>query len=258
MRRISNCELRIASRVLPALLALGCLAGCAGMPSFPDPEPGQGQIVVDLKGEPREGVGGPARETVIDGYSVGSQSVEQGKRFERVDYDAIEDVVVIVGAASGRRSTAPSAAAVEITGDGFSRSQLLLAGNSSLPNTLTVTNRRDDELTVFAFSDTDEYFEVTIKPGETGKVGRLAAGRYQMMSDEDEDLYCVLFVTEARLAWIGPSDDYPFFDGLAPGEYELRVYAPRLPEWSKLVNVTAGERTIVAARLTVNELPKVE
>lgn len=242
-----------------AALCLVCLAGCGGMPSFPDPKPGQGQIVVELKGEPRAGVTGPARETVMDEYEVSSRSVEEGEAFERVDYDAIEDVVVILDAASsGRRSTAPNQATVEIDEAGFSHSQLLLAGVSELPTSLLISNSRRIELNVFGFSDTDEYVEVTIEPGQTGRIEMPPPGRYELMCDEDEGLHCTLFVTATSYAWIGSSDEFPFFNGLAPGSYEVSVFAPRLPEIVKAVDVAAGKRTKVIAELTVNDLPKAE
>lgn len=247
--------MRISAVILAGAL---CLAGCGGMPSFPDPDPGRGQIVVDLRGEPREGVGGPATEEVVGDYTISRRSVEQGQAFERVDYDEIEDVVVISRDVPAAVADIPSLARLEVTDDGFGAAQLLLAENPPLPNKLTVHNGRESEVTLFAFSDTDEYFEVTVKPGETGEVKQLAAGRYEIMCEQDEDLECTLYVVDVPFAWIGSSDEYPFIDGLNPGEYTLEVHPPRLPTVMRDVRVTADERTIETIELTVNDLPKAE
>lgn len=245
---------------IPAVILAGalCLAGCGGMPSFPDPDPGRGQIVVDLRGEPREGVGGPATEEVVGDYTISRRSVEEGKAFERVDYDEIEDVVVICDDISQSPQDRPLMADLEVTDDGFSAAQLLLAENPPLPNMLSMRNGRESEVTLFAFSDTDEYFEVTLQPGEDRVLNFLAAGRYEIMCEQDEDLECTLYVVDVPFAWIGSSAEYPFIDWLDPGEYTLRIYPPRLPEVVKTVTVKPDERTVVTVELTVNDLPKAE
>lgn len=221
---------------------------------------------MDLKGEPREGVGGPKRESVTDGYSIRSESVEKGEAFERVDYEAIEDIVVLLDARTPGDSptTDPDVARLEVDEDGPDRSQMLMQGDLSggfyslPPSRLEIVNHRDESLTIVGFSDTGEFFEATIGADDTGEVGALVAGRYEVTCDEIEDFLVILHVTEDLHGWIGSSDEYPFFDHLPPGEYTLSIQPPRLPEVTRSVTVTAGERKIVTAKLSVNDLPKAE
>ncbi len=237
---------RTLAIVAPVLL----LCACAGAPSYPDPQPGSGQILVNLNGRARDGVKGPAREDEHGEYSITRTSVEQGRDFERVNYKAISDVVVILPEAA--MPTRGPASGVELVADdtGFSRSQLVMSPGTDL----TIRNRREATLTILGFSGAD-FFELAIKPGEAALTRVTAAGTYEISCDEDESLTATLFVTRGTY-WTGTSDDGAFFDALPTGEYTVEVYAPRLPSWTRKVAVTAGKREVLNAGLTVNDLPK--
>lgn len=262
MRAILNFELRVANWVLAGVVAGLCLTGCGGMPSFPDPQPGRGQIVIELQGEPREGVTGPVKETEIEEYQIKRVSVEQGKAYERVDYDEIEDVIVILNAdvPTLRDVPAPDSRprVLTISDDGFDRSQIAtssVASGRKSWSIITVVNERDQDLTLYGFSNDGASFEVLAPANGKATAKTLHSGTYEIYCDEDETLSCTWYATKGNV-WIGPSDEYPFFDYLPSGEYEICVYAPRLPEWSKIVKVTAGQRTSITAKLTVNDLPE--
>ncbi|MBK8206990.1 MAG: hypothetical protein IPK87_09405 [Planctomycetes bacterium] len=235
---------------LTALLSMATLAGCASAPSYPDPQPGSGQILVNLNGQAREGVKGPAREDEHGEYSITRTSVEKGRDFERVNYKAITDVVVILPEASMAKRGPASGVELVVDEAGFSRSQLVMSPGTEL----TIRNARDASLSIFGFSDAD-FFELTIKPGASASTRVAAAGTYEIACDEDESLACTLFVTGGAY-WTGRSDEGAFFDALPPGEYTVEVYAPRLPSSTHKLTVAGGKRQTVTVDLTVNDLPK--
>jgi len=235
--------------------------GCASAPSYPEPQGSNGQILVNLKGEPKVGVRWPWRQEVRDEYDFKREGVDQGEAFERVDYGDLKDVVVVAdpGRALPEPTPGPVPAADELKldRDGFSRVQLLaVAGGQASQASFALINRRSSAVHIYGFNEADESFEATVGANARSTVVVPGTGRYDIFCDEDESLHCVLFVTD-RPAWIGSSGSGAFFDELPPQEYTVTVYAPRLPEWSTKVTVTTGKRATLTARLTVNNLPKV-
>lgn len=254
------CDLCLAALATMSLLAL---SSCASGPSFPDPQPGKGQIMVSLKATPKAGVTGPRKDRVVDDYATSQQSVERGRQFERVKYDAVPDVVVLCSGGTGPRS-----AALVAGKDGLDHDQLALSlAGAETPAKVSIANRRDTALTFVAVPRDTEVLgagppgsamiaDITVAPGQTATLNLVAAAIYDLSCDEDENLSCVVYVTNAG-AWIGSTRDKAFFDGLAPGEYDLVVYGPRLPVVRKTARVAAGARTQADAELTVNGLKRV-
>lgn len=247
-------------------LVFGALfvGACSSTPSYPPPQSGSGQILVQLNGQPREGIGGPKREEVVEEYSTSRESVEQGKAFERVDYDEIEDVVAVIDTGVPTLPDVPLkpffTPEFRLDEEGFDRSQYLAVKNRRGPKgrvSIAVHNTLDRDVLVFGVNADDDFFELTVSKGALATVSFSAAGRYDVYCEADESFHCVLLVAEGPYAWIGTSDESAFFDHLPPGSYDVTVYAPRLPAWNRRVTVTAGKRETVTADLTVNDLPKV-
>lgn len=242
--------------------ALLALSSCASGPSFPEPQPGKGQIVVSLKATPKEGVTGPRKDRVVDDYATSHESVESGKQFQRVKYEAIPDTVVLCSGGTGARS-----AALVAGKDGLDHSQLALSlAGAETPARVSITNQRDKSLTFVAVPRDTEVVgagtigsapivDITVAPGQSATLNLVTAAIYDLTCDEDETLACVVYVNNAG-AWIGSTKEKAFFDGLAPGEYDLIVYGPRLPVVRKTVKVSAGARAQAEAELTVNRLHK--
>jgi len=245
-----------------ALLSLLALSACASGPSFPDPQPGKGQIVVSLKATPKEGVTGPRKDRVVDDYATSHESVESGKQFQRVKYEAIADTVVLCSGGTG-----PRTATLVAGKEGLDHSQLALSlAGAETPGKVSITNQRDKALTFVAVPRDTEVVgagaigsapivDITVAPDQTATLNLVTAAIYDLTCDEDEALACVVYVTNGG-AWIGTTKEKAFFDGLTPGEYDVIVYGPRLPVVRKTVKVAAGAREQAEAELTVNRLHK--
>ncbi len=238
------------------------LGACATGPNYPDPQPGYGQILVKLNGVPKEGVTGPKREEVRGEYSSMLESVEQGKAFERVDYESIDDVVALLKDASSATTgfIAPlGSGTLTVEEAGFDRLQvvsLAVAAKGTRPPSLTVTNMRATPVTIYGYSDDNRGFEVEVPANSTAEASVVGSGLFDVFCLEDPDLHCRWIVATEGWVWQGPSEHGAFFDELRGGDYEIHVYAPRLPVRTARASVTLGKRTQIAVDLTVNDLPK--
>lgn len=253
---ITRASFRLAT---VAVLVAAMLSGCASTPSYPDPQPGEGQVLVNLKGVPRQGVKGPKRDTVRDDYSTSVESIEQGKNFERVRYDRLPDVVVLLETANGS-PVHPPAPGVQATGSvltlgkkGFDHVQCCV--NHGATMALTVRNERQTAVDLFFDGEAGTFATLHLEAGKEGSI-KLGRGIHDVTCDQEESAACRVFVTLEGELWCGTSEQQAFFGSLQPGDYEVSVYAPRLPVVRNHVQVSGGQRAQVTAELTVNALPK--
>jgi hypothetical protein len=189
-----------------ALMGLAMIAlvtcACSSARSYPEPAGNDGQILVQLEGKPREGVKNPKTVEEREEYSISRRSVEQGRSFERVDYDSIDDVVVVIlhsgpAAISGK----PRNEEAEVDDEGLSRSQLLMQPGGNF----TVRNTRDTALTIVGVS-LEDIFELKVGPNSSASIRVDQPGEYEITSDEDESLFAFMWVT-LDAAWLSCSHE---------------------------------------------------
>lgn len=255
----SHAFARRQTTLVAALIVAALLSACASAPSRPDPQPGEGQVLVTLKGVPRQGVKGPKREMVRDDYVTSVDSIEQGKNFERVRYDRLPDVVVLLESADGSpvHSPAPGVAArgtvLTLDKKGFDHVQCCV--NNGATMALTVRNERPAAVDLFFDGEDGSFASLRLESGKEGSI-KLGRGMHEVTCDQDEKAISHVYVTFEGELWCGTSEEQAFFAGLKPGDYEITVYAPRLPLVRHHVQVSGGQRAQVTAELTVNSLPK--
>jgi hypothetical protein len=240
------------NRLMFAISAFAALVVCAcsSAPVYPQPSGKDGQILVKLEGKPKEGTKGPKTAEEREDYSTSRRSVERGEAFERVDYDSIDDVVVVIlHSGTAAMSGTPKDEEVEVDDEGLSRSQLLMQPGGNF----TVRNTRDTTLTIVGVS-LEDIFELKVGPNSSASLRVEKPGEYEITSDEDESLFAFMWVT-LDAAWIGNSKDDAFFNNFPPGDYSVSVHAPRLPCWYRKIKVSAAQRVDLTAELTVNGMP---
>lgn len=239
------------------LIAVLLLVGCSLTPNWPEPTGADGQVLVNVRASPREGVSGPVKRNVGT-YGRRMKSVESDRRFTRVDYDDLPDIVVVLEGAAGSTSAEfgapPTDPELSVGRRGFDHDQILLT--PACEYSFTIENSRDDELMFYTMGKTGDGFDLLLAPGSHKKVSLRTPGVYDLYVDEDESLYARIVVVGHNSARVVEADEGAFFDGLSPGSYRVRVHALRLPEWERTVNVRAGGRVTLEAELTVNTLPK--
>ncbi|MEK7470153.1 MAG: hypothetical protein AAB074_22515 [Planctomycetota bacterium] len=237
-----------------AVLALAVLiAGCGG-PEYPQPKPDRAQLIVKLAARAKEGVKGPRGDTG-DPYSSSGMSPERSKNYQRVDYDDLADIAVILkGSSLGDGGPAPTAARLTIGPDGPDHRLVLLGPKKHTQ--LTLRNELKRSMTLGCMGQSGDGFVATVAPGKEGVVTLSDPGVYELNCDEDECLLVTIVVAPTTWAALGKSGDEIFFDGVAPGELDVVIQAPRLPDIVRRVSATAGARATVDAEISVNQMER--
>lgn len=235
------------------LFALGA-AGCGGTGHAP-PAADKAQVLVKLKAAPKEGVKGPKSESA-DAYS-NTRNPEKGKRYQRVDYRNLADIaVMLIGPGLDDGGPAPRAVTLELEDGGCDHRLVLMAPGKRTQ--LTIVNRRSGKVTLFCGGSGSDGFDAALAPGASTVVTLSDPGTYEMTADEDECLKATILVAPSTWAALGESGEEVFFDNVPPGDYEVRVVAPRLPVSVRKVSAAAGSRAELEAEVSVNEMKTVK
>lgn len=259
MTRLLN-QLRAKSLAALMLAAATLPFGCATAPTYPPPAADKAQVVVKVTATPKAGVQAPRTEGQYD-----KESVEKGRRFTRVNYSKMDCIaVVLIG--ESRWMGPEDGNEVEIASHGFTRDLSIgfmkqTVNGHGIPAACSFSfrNNRSTSLTLFGSTPSNETngtFEIRVPANGVATCALVSAGLYDVYCDEDENLYCQILATSSTYAQLCESGGEAFFEGLAPGAYEVEVYAPRLPVWRMKVNAVAGKRETLYAEVTVNKLPK--
>jgi len=82
-------------------------------------------------------------------------------------------------------------------------------------------------------------------------------GLVELISDASDDPIYRIFVAPSQLVQICDSRARPLFNDLAPGEYKVTCWHPRLPGSSQQVQLASGRLTTATLSVGVNSLPKI-
>ncbi|MCE9582328.1 MAG: hypothetical protein K8T20_07530 [Planctomycetes bacterium] len=243
------------NRFLTMLGLTAFLAGCGG-PDHPPPAPDKAQLEVKLVAKANPDVHGP-RSDSEDAYSSSGSNPEKGRCYERVDYDDMGDIAVwLRGGGLGEGGPVPATARLRVGDDGADHRLVLLGPKKRTQ--LTLENGTKKTLTLGCQGPKNDGFLATVPPGKEAVVTLSEPGVYEMTCDEDECLLVTLVVAPTSWAALGRSGSDVFFDNLPPGEFEVVVQAPRLPDVIRKVSARAGARSKVEAKVSVTCLESVK
>lgn len=255
-----------AARMLAlTFIAMLAMTGCTTTPEYPQPAADKAQIVVKVTATPKTGAQGPRTEGQYD-----KESVEKGRRFTRVNYSKMDCIAVVVrprpqGGSRVYAKLNVESPVIQIGAESFDRdlsiaflASMQTGSGTRMAATIGFENLRDKAMTLYgaAQGDGDALFEMTIGANKSASCMVHKEGIYDVYCDEDERLFCQFIVSNSPYMELCESGGELFFDALTPGEYEVEVYAPRLPVWKAKINTTGGKRETLYAEVTVNKLPK--
>jgi hypothetical protein len=235
------------SNFIIAILMLP-LVGCQ---SGPTPTAGMSGLRVTVIAEPKTGVKDVSGRVGV--YDTPAFK-EQGQ-FERVDYSALDDIVVWAEPASlALRQPVLPPLMVEVNPK---KSVENLSGAASIGQRLIVHNNGSTAGNFYSVSDGNEFDLGTIPAGGRGEYTIKSGGLIEILSASTKDPVAQVYAATSRWVALTHSEATVDFTDLPPGQYKIYSWHPRLPGSEVSVTISPNQVAKVSIKVGVNALPKV-
>lgn len=246
-----NARLTIIASICVAFVSVGCSAPVRIAP-------GLSALRVKIIAEPKTGYRMPSRASVGGAYDSdydSSASTGDGTQFERVNYRALEDVVVWIEPESHvQLSPLPSSINVPVAPhSGRSTSPSVFACGTGA--TVIFSNRSRSAESVYSLSDPNDFDLGTIAPTEQAVFSPRAPGLIEVLTDSSDDPVAIVYVAPTNHVQRVTSGKAAVFNNLPPGRYRVSCWHPRLPGASADVILVADILTETTLTVSVNLLP---
>jgi len=224
------------------------LVGCQ---SGPTPAAGLSGLRLTVIAEPKAGVkdaGG--RVGVYD-----TPAVKEHGQFERVDYSALDDIVVWAQPAFPmlRQPMLPPLT-IEVSAK---KSVENLTAAGSIGQRLIVHNNGSATGNFYSVSDGNEFDLGSIPAGGRGEYTIKSGGLIEILSASAKDPVAQVYAATSRWVALTHSDATVDFTDLPPGQYKIYSWHPRLPGTEMNVTLLPNQVAKVSIKVGVNALPKV-
>lgn len=226
------------------------LLGLAGCQSEPTPSPGMSGMSIRVIAEPKSGVrdaGGGVK--VYDAPVV----KEQGQ-FEKVDYSALDDIVVWAEPVSA--SAPVNGAAVTVSVDAHKPAEKLSAV-AGVGQRLILHNSGPGALNLYSVSDGNDFDLGKVAAGGHGHYTVRSSGLIEVLAASDRDPVAEIYAAPSRWVALTHSGATVEFTNLPPGRYKICSWHPRLPGTEESVTLAANQILKTTIKVGVNALPKV-
>jgi len=236
----------IRLKLIFAILMLP-LVGCQ---SGPTPAAGLSGLRITVIAEPKAGVkDAGARVGVYD-----TPAKEHGQ-FERVDYSALDDIVVWAEPAFPmlRQPMLPPLT-IEVSAK---KSVENLTAAGSIGQRLIVHNNGSAAGNFYSVSDGNEFDLGSIPAGGRGEYTIQSGGLIEILSASAKDPVAQVYAATSRWVALTHSDATVDFTDLPPGQYKIYSWHPRLPGTEANVTLSPNQVAKVSIKVGVNALPKV-
>ncbi|HSV16108.1 MAG TPA: hypothetical protein VLI90_17740 [Tepidisphaeraceae bacterium] len=240
---------------LPALM-LSLLVGCAGNGATSPPQSGAAALIVDVKANPKAGYR-PANYHVLV-YDAPTPATPAD--FEKVDYAALDEVVVWVeptnaaGATSGDNADLLPA---RLDVDPQKASDHLAAA-VSVGQRLIFRNTGDKPGAVYSVSDGNNFHLGTLAPGARGEYTVQSPGLIEVVTTSLADPIATVYAAPTRWVRLTRAGQRIYFNDLPPGRYKIVSWHPRLPGHETTVNLPSDRVMRASIAVGVNGLPKID
>ncbi len=238
---IRQLNLIFAMLLLPLV---GCQTG-------PTPAAGLSGLRITVIAEPKAGVKeASGRVGVYDTPAF----KEQGQ-FERVDYAALDDIVVWAEPVSPmlRQPTLPPVT-IDVNAK---KSVENLTVAATIGQRLIVHNTGSTAGNFYSVSDRNEFDLGTLPAGGRAEYTIKSGGLIEILSPSAKDPVAQVYVATSRWVALTHSDATVDFTDLPPGQYKIYSWHPRLPGTEANVTLSPNQVAKVSIKVGVNALPKV-
>jgi hypothetical protein len=211
------------------------LIGCASKSGAPPPAaPDRATLVVTVRAEPKKGWHDPKHDSAYAGMS----DIGQGKQFETVDYETLDEIVVWVEPVGWDN---PNRIPFRFDSARASQLQVAVAGAGWLVAPGSDVYLRSEDGRVFELEKADQ-----VPPGQL----------VELVSDRDSRRVGRVFLAPTPFVQTARSGQKVKFGGLPRGAAKVVCWHPRLPGSQTTVNLAAGGTTTAGVTVSVNSLPK--
>lgn len=240
-------------RIIPIIsLALGLLWGCQ---TTPPPAPGLATLRVTVTAEPKAGV--VTGNTHVLSYDTPAAPRAPTGAFEKVDYTGLPDIVVWLEQSQMPATSFSQLPAVAVDVKPRQSADALSAA-VSVGQQVIFRNTAAVSANLYSVSDGNDFDLGTLSPGGSAAYTVKSPGLIEVLSDATENPVALLYAapsTNVRLTHAGQTVD---FADLAPGQYKIVSWHPRLPGQRVSVTLAPNQITSASIKVGVNDLPKIE
>lgn len=234
-------------KLILAILMLP-LVGCQ---SGPTPSAGLSGLRITVIAEPKTGVkDAGAHVGVYD-----TPALKERGQFERVDYSALDEIVVWVEPAFPmlRQPMLPPLT-IEVNAK---KPVENLTSAGSIGQRLIVHNNGSTSGSFYSVSDGNEFDLGSIPAGGRGEYTIKSGGLIEILSASAKDPVAQVYAATSRWVALTHSDATVDFSDLPPGQYKIYSWHPRLPGTEASVTISPNQVAKVSIKVGVNALPKV-
>jgi hypothetical protein len=242
--------------------------GCAGN----SPAPGTASLRVQVTAQPKAAyTAANHRVSVYDvepgfGYSAGNG--EFGPRpadsaasdYEKVDYAALDDVVIWLEPADREKVTAapsPPEVTIDVDPQKAVDSDELTAA-VAVGQRVILHNHGSKAGTVYSVSDGNEFQLGSVSPGGSGSFTAQSPGLIEVVTTSLDGAIARLYAAPTPWVRLARAGQTVQFDDVPPGRYTIVSWHPRLPGRKAGVELTADKTAKASITVGVQGLPKVE
>jgi hypothetical protein len=243
-----------------AKIVVVCMAAaCVGCSAPVKIAAGMSALRVRVVAEPKAGYRMPGRvkaSGAYGAYRVSSASTSQGRQFERVNYRALEGVVVwIEGESESNVQPASPSASVDVPIEsrtlGRSTPPTFVCG---VGGSIVFRNRGRSAESVYSFSTGNEFDVGVIAQNDRAVFSPRAPGLIEVLTDSSDDPIAIVYVAPTHHVQRVTSGEAAVFNNVPPGRYRVSCWHPRLPGESADVVLTADQLAETALTVGVNLL----
>lgn len=238
----------------PAALIASIVLLLAGCQTVAPPAPGMSGVHINVIAEPKAGVAAAAGPMLVYDAPV-SRSNGSGD-FERVDYSALDEIVVWVEPVTARAVAQPQIASASIDVDAHKPAQNL-ARAVSVGQQIILRNCGSKPGNFYSVSDGNDFDLGSIPAGGQASCVVHSPGLIEIMSDSSKDPVAQVYAVPSRWVALARSGGSVNFSNLPPGRYKIASWHPRLPGYETIVALPADQVTSATIKVGVNALPKV-
>jgi hypothetical protein len=222
------------------------LVGCQ---SGPTPSAGMSAIRINVIAEPKAGV--KDSSSLVTMYDT---SAKEHGAFERVDYSALDEIVVWIEPTAKSAGGANAPATIDVNAQKPTEN---LAAAVSVGQTLVVHNAGSTARNFYSVSDGNEFDLGAVAAGGRAQYVVKSEGLIEVLAAGAKEPVARVYSAPSRWVKLTQSGTTVDFVDLPPGNYKVVSWHPRLPGTQSPVTLAPNQSGKASIKVGVNALPKV-